>query len=109
MNLETNMRRAKASQDVKDDIVKIRLHHAEKSRLVEDADLAGISLSELIRSRAANKAIFARTDLAMLRELRRIGGLLKFVHTSSGGAYGPQTAAALAELRATIRSLSIDH
>ncbi len=103
------MTRAQNAQAIKNDIVKLRLPHAEKSRLVEEADLAGITLSELIRSRAGNKFIFARTDLAMLRELRRIGGLLKFVHTSSGGAYSTDTAEALTELRMTIRNLTNDH
>lgn len=103
------MTRAQNAQAIKNDIVKLRLPQAEKYRLVEEADLAGITLSELIRSRAANKFIFARTDLAMLRELRRIGGLLKFVHTSSGGAYSLDTAEALTELRMTIRNLSNDH
>ena len=103
------MTRAQNAQAIKNDIVKLRLPQVEKSRLVEEADLAGITLSELIRSRAANKFIFARTDLAMLRELRRIGGLLKFVHTSSGGAYSTDTAEALTELRMTIRNLTNDH
>lgn len=103
------MAHAQTTREIKNSIVKLRLHHAEKSRLVEEADLAGISLSELIRSRSANKAVFARTDLAMLREVRRLGGLIKFLHTSSGGAYASQTAAALTDLRMAIRSLSNDH
>ena len=103
------MTRAQTAQEIKSDLVKLRLPHAEKVRLTEEADLAGITLSELFRCRAANKAIFSRTDLAMLRELRRLGGLLKFVHTSSGGAYALQTAAALTELRVAIKGLSNDH
>ena len=103
------MTRAQTAQEIKSDLVKLRLPHAEKVRLTEEADLAGITLSELFRSRAANKAIYARTDLAMLRELRRLGGLLKFVHTSSGGAYASQTAAALTELRMAILGLSNDN
>jgi phosphate uptake regulator len=103
------MTRASGAHDVKDEVVKLRLHHDEKSRLVEEADIAGITLSELIRRRSANKSIFARTDLAMLRELRRIGGLLKHIHNTSGGAYSVDTAAALSEVRETIRNLSRDH
>jgi len=103
------MTRAQITQAIKNDFVKLRLPRVEKARLAEEADIAGITLSELFRCRAANKAIFARTDLAMLRELRRLGGLLKFVHTSSGGAYASQTAAALNELRMAIRGLSNDH
>ncbi len=104
-----NMTRAQNAQEIKNDFVKLRLPHTEKVLLAEEADIAGITLSELFRSRAANKVIFARTDMAMLRELRRLGGLLKFVHTSSGGAYASQTAAALAELRMAIRGLTHDY
>ena len=103
------MTRAQTVHAIKNDFVKLRLQHAEKVRLAEEADIAGITLSELFRSRAANKVIFARTDMAMLRELRRLGGLLKFVHTSSNGAYSLQTAAALTELRMAICGLSNDY
>ena len=103
------MTRPQTVQTIKSDFVKLRLPHAEKTRLAEEADIAGITLSELFRSRAANKVIFARTDMAMLRELRRLGGLLKFVHTSSNGAYSLQTAAALAELRMAIRGMTNDY
>ncbi len=104
-----SMTRAKETHEIKCDFVKLRLPHAEKVRLTEEADIAGITLSELFRCRVANKAIFTRTDLAMLRELRRLGGLLKFVHTSSGGAYASQTAEALTDLRVAIKGLSNDH
>jgi hypothetical protein len=45
----------------------------------------------------------------MLRELRRIGGLLKHVHNTSAGLYSKETASALHEIRAAIRNLSNDH
>jgi hypothetical protein len=48
----------------------------------------------------------ARTDATTIRELRRLGGLLKKVHVDSGGAYSRETAAALAELRAAILQLA---
>ena len=78
-----SMTRAQTAQAVKNEFVKLRLPRTEKVRLAEEADIAGITLSELFRCRAANKAIFARTDLAMLRELRRLGGLLKFAASAS--------------------------
>jgi hypothetical protein len=42
----------------------------------------------------------------MLKELRRIGGLLKHVHNESGGAYSQGTAMALSALTAYIEELS---
>jgi hypothetical protein len=42
----------------------------------------------------------SRTDATTIRELRRLGGLLKKVHLDSGGAYSRETASALTALRA---------
>jgi hypothetical protein len=103
------MARARTTSEVKNDLVKLRLPRAEKERLTEEADIAGITLSELFRSRVENKTIFSRIDLAMLRELRRIGGLLKHVHNTSAGLYSKETASALIEIRAAIRNLSNDY
>jgi hypothetical protein len=46
-----------------------------------------------------------RTDTTTIRELRRLGGLLKKVHVDSGGAYSEATADALAALGAAVRAL----
>ena len=48
----------------------------------------------------------AATDATTIRELRRLGGLLKMVHVESGGAYRRETAAALTALHAAIRRLA---
>jgi hypothetical protein len=44
----------------------------------QSAYLAGMSVSELVRRRALGKTIHAATDLMMIRELRRLGGLQKY-------------------------------
>jgi hypothetical protein len=56
----------------------MRLTASERVRLCEDADLAGMSISEFVRKRAFGKTIHAATDLMMIRELRRLGGLQKY-------------------------------
>ena len=56
----------------------MRLTASERVRLGEDADLAGMSISEFVRKRAFGKTIHAATDLMMIRELRRLGGLQKY-------------------------------
>jgi len=89
-----------------DAVINVRLTSAEKAALKEDADLAGLSLSELVRRRYFGRPILASADAVMLKELRRLGGLLKHVHTQSAGAYSQATAAAIAELRAYIQKLS---
>lgn len=55
----------------------MRLTAAERKQLGEDADFAGLSVSELVRRRALGKVILVATDLTMIRELRRLGGLQK--------------------------------
>jgi uncharacterized protein (DUF1778 family) len=46
----------------------MRLTASEHVQLREDADLAGMSISEFIRRRAFGKTIHAATDLMMIRE-----------------------------------------
>ena len=88
--------------------ITLRLTAEEKTRLVEIADVAGLSVSELVRRRALGKPILASVDLAMIREVRRLGGLLKHVHTESGGAYSQTTAQALVAIKNYIETLSRD-
>ncbi|BBQ28318.1 hypothetical protein WP2W18C05_P30130 (plasmid) [Aeromonas sp. WP2-W18-CRE-05] len=81
---------------------------AEKAKLKEDADLAGLSMSELVRRRYFGRPIIANADAVMLKELRRIGGLLKHIHNESGGIYSKETAGALLAVKAYIERLSRD-
>lgn len=58
--------------------VTIRVTEREKTRLMEQADIAGLSLSEYMRRRFfGGRPLVAYTDLSTIAELRRIGGLLK--------------------------------
>lgn len=91
-----------------DAVVNVRVTRAEKAQLQEDADLAGLSVSALVRRRSFGRPIVAHADAIMVKELRRLGGLLKQVHTTSAGAYSPDTAGALAAVKAYIEKLSHD-
>lgn len=87
--------------------IAVRLQPAEKAQLREDADLAGISVSELVRRRyfrATHRR--QRPDLLMIKELRRLGGLLKHVHSESDGSYSHSTAQALRAVRNYIDQLA---
>lgn len=58
--------------------VTIRVTEREKTRLAEQAEMAGLSVSEYLRRRFfGGRPLIAHTDALMVRELRRIGGLLK--------------------------------
>ena len=91
-----------------DAVVNVRLTAAEKARLTEDADLAGVSMSELVRRRYFGRPLIAHADAVMIKELRRIGGLLKHLHNESQGAYSQETAAALTALKRYIEQLSAE-
>ena len=50
----------------------------EAKQLEEQASLAGLSVSECLRRRGfGGRPVVAQTDMTTVRELRRIGGLLK--------------------------------
>jgi hypothetical protein len=67
----------KAHEAGLDAAMKVRLSRADLERLREDADVAALSVSELVRRRYFGRPIIAHADLVMVRELRRQGGLLK--------------------------------
>jgi hypothetical protein len=83
----------------------VRMAPGEKERIRRLAWVAGIPVAELVRCRALGQPVVCRTDATTIRELRRLGGLLKKVHTDSGGAYSHDTAAALRDLHTAIRRL----
>jgi len=49
-----------------DAVVNVRLTASEKARLREDADLAGLSVSELVRRRYFGRPIVAHADAVLL-------------------------------------------
>ena len=89
-----------------DKLIALRLTAREKARLLENAGHAGLSLSEYVRRRTFGRRVLAETDAAMLRELRRLGGLLKHVHNESEGRYSRDTAEALRSIKAYMEDLS---
>ena len=88
------------------DRLDVRMAPAEKARLRDMAAAAGVAVAELVRARALGRPVVPRTDAATIRELRRLGGLLKLVHVESRGAYRAETAAALASLHVAITRLA---
>jgi hypothetical protein len=91
-----------------DTVINVRLTSSEKAKLKEDADLAAISMSALVRRRYFGRPIITNANAVMIKELRRLGGLLKHIHNQSGGTYSQQTATTLARVTAYIERLSGD-
>jgi hypothetical protein len=87
-------------------VLNIRITAAERAEVVEQAALAGLTVSAYCRRLVLGRVVAARVDTTVVGELRRLGGLLKLVHTESGGAYSQATADALASVRAAINRLA---
>jgi hypothetical protein len=84
----------------------VRVAPVEKEQLAVIARDAGLAVAELVRLRALGRPVVSRTDATTVRELRRLGGLLKMIHVESGGAYRQQTAELLTMLRAAVGKLA---
>ena len=89
----------------------LRISAEENERLARQADAAGISVSEYIRRICfGGRPITSRTDNQTIRELRRLGGLLKHnfesVRAAGGSQALPKMEAALEAVRQTIERLS---
>ena len=89
----------------------LRISAEENERLARQADAAGISVSEYIRRICfGGRPITSRTDSQTIRELRRLGGLLKhnFENVREAGGYHvlPKMEATLEAIRQAIERLS---
>lgn len=87
-------------------IAQFRLTEEEYAQAQEQADAAGMTFSSYCRARVLGHRVLASADRATIRELRRLGGLLKLVHTESRRAYNAQTAGLLADIAAFITRIA---
>ncbi len=90
---------AVAGNEALDDAIKVRLSSAEKAELQAEARIADISMSELVRRRYFGRPIVANADLVMIRQITKLGALLKHVHNESDGVYSSDTMLAIRALR----------
>lgn len=86
--------------------VNLRVTQSELDQLREEADMAGLSLSEMVRRRYFGMPIIARSDEVTIRELRRLGGLVKHLHNQSKGAYSEEVTQAIRALTQAIEQLA---
>ena len=81
----------------------LRISAEENERLTRLADTTGISVSEYIRRLCfGGRPITSRTDSQTIRELRRLGGLLKHNFEDVREAGGRQT---LQKMEATLEAI----
>lgn len=89
--------------------VTIRLSEEERLEMAAQAEASHLTVSEYIRRRVLGKRVVPQADLAVLAELRRLGGLLKHVHLETRGAYSERTVDAIRALEVYSRSLERCH
>jgi hypothetical protein len=86
--------------------ITFRLCESEYAQISGELAVCGITASALTRKRLLSRKVASRADLAMLAELRRLGGLLKHVHNETRGEYSNLTAQAIRDISAYARSLT---
>jgi hypothetical protein len=89
--------------------ITFRLTESEYARVSETVSVCGITLSAFARKSVLGQRAAPKTDLAILAELRRLGGLLKHVHNESRGVYSTLTAQAIRDLSGYVRALTEKH
>jgi hypothetical protein len=89
--------------------ISIRFTKTEYARVKSDAKLSGLTAAAFARKRIFGAPVASKADLAVLAELRRLGGLLKHVHNETRGAYSALTAQAIRDLSAYVRVLTAQH
>lgn len=81
-----------------------RLTEKEKDFIAAQAEAAGLPASEYVRALALGHEIRTQADVAVLNELRRLGGLCK--HLYNGGIDPEATGSALAALESAAARLA---
>ncbi|HEY2452193.1 MAG TPA: plasmid mobilization protein MobA [Scandinavium sp.] len=72
---------SKSKKCQREKLVKCRCTEAEFETINKKAIAAGLTTSEYLRRSALNRRIMVRTDIRMMNELKRLGGLQKYLYT----------------------------
>jgi hypothetical protein len=98
----------KNERELRSSVIGIRLTSDERKFIASESDICGLTPSSFIRKRSLGKQVAPKTDLRVLAELRRLGGLMKHLHNETKGAYSALTSDCLREIAAYIRKLSAE-
>lgn len=86
------------------EIFNFRLTGSEKIRLKEDADIAGLSMSEILRRRYFGRPVIQNNSMSIIKELRRIGSLLRIL--SGSETYAEPSSEAFLQLKQVLEEVS---
>ena len=68
----------------------LRVTSEERELIKLFSELSGLTISEYMRRRAYNIRVVAKLDISILKELRRLGGLVKHINNESHGIYNSE-------------------
>jgi hypothetical protein len=98
----------KQKHEIRSSVIGIRFTSDERKFIASESDACGISPSSFIRKRSLGRRVIPKSDLRVIAELRRLGGLLKHLHNETKGAYSALTSDCLREIAAYIRNLNAE-
>lgn len=102
---DTRGRFAQVQEEPLNCVLQVRMSVSDLAHIREQADAAGTTPSALARQWLRGQTVITQTDLAVIRELRRLGGLLKLTHQLTGGAMKAEATAAIRNLNAYVEVL----
>jgi len=85
--------------------IDFRVTTEERREIQEQAEASGLSISQYVRRRALGRRVDSVTDIKMISELRRQGGLLKKIFNESNGMCSEKIEATLGGLNGVIKIL----
>ena len=90
----------------------LRCTEEDASLIREKAGAAGLTASELLRRSALNRKIMIRSDIRMMSELQRLGGLQKHLYSQMQNSMttelSKQFSEVLGEVRKAIIAMDLD-
>jgi len=72
---------SKSEKRQKNTLIQLRCTEAEAEAIKTKAIASGLTTSEYVRRSALNRRIMVRTDIRMMNELKRLGGLQKHLYS----------------------------
>ena len=95
----------KEQDEVREKRYCFRLSEKESAYFEEQREVSGLTVSEYTRRRVLGFRIVPKIELKMLSEAKKLGGLVKYVFSKTGGMYSQEARDALQALTSFIRKL----
>jgi hypothetical protein len=92
----------KSIQEQRTSRITVRFTEKEREFLTSEAETCGLTISTFVRRRSLGSRVTPKSDLRVISELLRLGGLLKHIHNETKGAYSALTSNCLREITACI-------